>query len=349
MRISSTKVKLFLVSATSIIVLCMGFLMVFDPQRTAGIGQTFRFWIFLAGMLAFSGLVFFDFMLDRKTSAAIQELREVVQCVRAGDLSRRISRTGSDDVGQCGAEINSLMESLEADLAQLKKLEHLRSEFLGNVSHELRTPIFSLQGMIETLLNGAIDGSAVDRESLEKALRNSDRLSSLLNGLIDVSRIESGEMKLQYRYFNAAEFLRTCIAEMESQTQLAGITLRSEISLEEGTEMYGDRDRLRQVMKNLIENAIRYSGEGKGVTVIASEREKLVEISVVDEGIGIEEEHLSQIFERFYRVDKVRPTTGGGTGLGLAIVKHILEAHRSFITVKSEPGKGSSFTFAINK
>jgi two-component system phosphate regulon sensor histidine kinase PhoR len=300
-------------------------------------------------MAAFAALVLLDVFIDRRTSAAIRNLREVAHAVRSGDLSRRVEYTGSDDIGRCGSEINAMLETLETDLVHLKKLERVRSEFLGNVSHELRTPIFSMQGLIETLLNGAIDDPGVNREFLEKALRNSDRLSILLNDLTDISRIESGEMKLRFRYFDAAEFLKSSVSELEPQAEAMGISLALEMSLKERTEVYGDRDRLRQVIANLVENAIRYSDEGKTVKVVASEREGSVEISVQDEGIGIPEEHLSRIFERFYRVDKDRARTGGGTGLGLAIVKHILEAHRSFVTVKSEPGKGSVFTFVISK
>ena len=349
MRVTAPGLKILLLVLLGVVALGVGIMGVFDVHGYLALSYSQRLWIFLIGMAAFAALVSLDIHIDQRTSAVIRNLRDVAQAVRAGDLSRRVHDTGTDEIGSCGSEINAMLETLEADLAHLKKLERVRSEFLGNVSHELRTPIFSMQGLIETLLNGAIDDPGVNRGFLEKALRNSDRLSILLNDLIDISRIESGEMKLRFRYFDVAEFLKLSVSDLEPQAEASGITLVLEMSLGERTEVYGDRDRLRQVIANLVENAIRYSDEGKTVKVIAAEREGAVEISVEDEGIGIPEEHLSRIFERFYRVDKDRSRTGGGTGLGLAIVKHILEAHRSFITVKSEPGKGSAFTFVISK
>jgi two-component system, OmpR family, phosphate regulon sensor histidine kinase PhoR len=349
MSLALPRLKIVLLVLLGVVVLGVGLITVFDAHGYLPLSQWQRLCLFLFGIAAFTAIVVLDVLHDRKTRAAFRNIRDVAQAARAGDLSRRLSFTGADEIDSCSGEVNAMLETLETDLAHLKKLERVRSEFLGNVSHELRTPIFSMQGLIETLLNGAIDDPDVNKEFLEKALRNSDRLSILLNDLIDISRIESGEMKLRFRYFDVGEFLRSSVNEMEAQAQAQGITLTLAMSLEEGAEVYGDRDRLRQVMTNLIENALRYSEEGKTVTVSATDRATAVEIAVEDEGIGIPEEHLSRIFERFYRVDKDRARAGGGTGLGLAIVKHILEAHRTFITVKSEPGKGSVFTFVIGK
>jgi len=259
-----------------------------------------------------------------------------------------------DELVSLAASINEIAEKQSQDLAAIKKLERIRSEFLGNVSHELRTPIFAVQGFIETLLDGAIDDPTVNRDFLERAQAQATRLNALLNDLIDISRIESGEMRMSFRLFDIQPFLRDVVAEMQPIAHGKSIDLffSGNVLPHHEVEAFGDKERIKQVMVNLVENAIKYSNPGTSIKVELQDNvpSSFVTVSVTDTGIGIAEEHLPRLFERFYRVDKDRSRTSpGGTGLGLAICKHIVEAHRSAIHVTSEPGKGSSFSFTLHK
>jgi two-component system phosphate regulon sensor histidine kinase PhoR len=270
----------------------------------------------------------------------------IAEQIRAGDLGKRIPIRSVDEFGKLSETLNSMVEKLENDIGKLKKLERVRSEFLGNVSHELRTPIFAIQGMLETLLSGALDDKETSRDFVQRALSNTQRLNALLGDLIEISRIESGEMKMSFRYFSLNEFLEEVFSEMKRFAQQKNISLKLEIQTE-SLEVYGDRDRLKQALINLIDNAIKYNKADGIVIVTYTLQDKNVLVMVKDTGVGIGREHLPRIFERFYRIDKERSREAGGTGLGLAIVKHIIEAHGSKIDVQSEVGKGSTFSFSL--
>jgi two-component system phosphate regulon sensor histidine kinase PhoR len=239
-----------------------------------------------------------------------------------------------------------MVTRLNEDIARLRKLERVRSEFLGNVSHELRTPIFAMQGMLETLAQGALEDPEVSRDFVERALANTRRLNTLLGDLIEISRIESGDMKMSFRYFDLADFIRTTIAELLPTARQKNIDLTMEGDDGE-VQGFGDKERLKQVMVNLIDNAIKYTPAGGRIAVTCREEGGGVRITVRDSGVGIPAEHLPRIFERFYRVDRERSREAGGTGLGLAIVKHIVEAHGSKVEIESEVGRGSTFSFSL--
>lgn len=242
-------------------------------------------------------------------------------------------------------EIQKMFEKEKNDIEYLKKLERMRKEFLANVSHELRTPIFTIQGYIETLLHGAINDPAVNKTFLEKANNHTINLSSLLSDLIDISMIESGEMRLSFRYFDIVDYLKKLLDEIRPTAEEKKIALKL-VAEKNKLNVFGDKDKLRQVFVNLIQNAIKYTEAGN-VEVILAEEGKHCRITVKDTGIGIPQEDLGRIFERFYRVDKARSRSVGGTGLGLAIVKHIVEAHDSKIEVKSKLNAGSEFSFRL--
>lgn len=261
----------------------------------------------------------------------------------------RFIASSSEEFQKLSASFNTMLESFRSDISRMKKLEGVRSEFLGNVSHELRTPLFSTQGLIETLLHGAVDDKKVNRDFLAKALNNIERLNSLLEELIDISRIESGEMKLRLRYFDIVPVLRAAVTDMQTYAEQRSITVTYHGPSETPLEVFGDKERLRQVAVNLMENAIKYSEKGGTVILALSSTAERAEVSVKDNGIGIAPQHLPRIFERFYRVDKDRSRDVGGSGLGLAIVKHIVEAHGSNITVESSVGIGTTFTFSVSR
>ena len=279
----------------------------------------------------------------------IMEIARTTHAITRGDLQARAKTDGGDEIGSLAAGINEMAETLGEDLERQRKLERVRSEFLGNVSHELRTPIFSIQGFLETLLDGAVDDPAVNRDFLGKAHRHAERLNALLNDLIEISRIESGEMKMSFRWFLANELLSGVNEDLRPLADRKQIALILEYPAVTDLRVFGDRDRLKQVMVNLIENAVKYTESGGSIRVSVRLEADHAAFVVADTGIGIAEEHLGRIFERFYRVDKDRAREVGGTGLGLAIVKHIVEAHGGTISVQSEPGTGSVFTFTVKR
>jgi two-component system phosphate regulon sensor histidine kinase PhoR len=197
------------------------------------------------------------------------------------------------------------------------------------------------------LLDGAINDPKVNQTFLKKANHHTQNLNNLLNDLIDISMIESGKMRMSFRYFNVRDYLETIVTEMRPIAEEKNL----EIILNEirpNLQLFGDKDRLNQVLVNLISNAIKYTDEGS-IDLSVIEESKFGKIIVKDTGQGISESDLDRIFERFYRVDKDRSRSVGGTGLGLAIVKHIIDAHKSKIEVKSELGKGSEFSFKLKK
>jgi two-component system phosphate regulon sensor histidine kinase PhoR len=305
--------------------------------------------IWMIGVATIAVIVIASVKLSSRITSPILQIAGTAKAIKDGDVRQRIDITSRDEIGELGRAINDMAEKLGNDINQLRKLERVRSEFLANVSHELRTPIFSIQGFLETLLDGAVDDPSVNREFLEKAHRHATRLNTLLNDLIDISRIESGEMKLSFRYFPVQECLQQIVDEMRPAAEKKGLTLSLISSVAPDARAYGDRDRVRQVVVNLLDNAIKYTDSGGLISCSVEERVDSCVISVSDSGYGIAPEHHSRIFERFYRVDKDRSREVGGTGLGLAIVKHIVEAHGGSIRVISAVGKGSVFTFTLKR
>jgi two-component system phosphate regulon sensor histidine kinase PhoR len=287
---------------------------------------------------------------SRRITKPILDIAEAAHAIRDGELSRRIPVTTRDEIATLASSINDMATKLGNDITQLRKLERVRSEFLGNVSHELRTPIFSLQGFLETLLDGAVDDPSVNRDFLEKAHKHAGRLNALLNDLIEISRIESGEMKMSFRFMPLAELLKEVSDEMASAASKKNLSLTMDTGDCADDMVYADRERLKQVMINLLDNAIKYTEPGGTITVrTRREGTEGVRVEVADTGSGISGEHIGRIFERFYRVDKDRSRDVGGTGLGLAIVKHIVEAHGGNIRVESIIGRGSTFMFTLKR
>lgn len=290
---------------------------------------------------------FFLNLIGAKRLKELGEIKQIISNItnnnyKSGEeihLSRNL--TGMEE------EIKEMFNKARSDVEYLKRLERIRTEFLGNVSHELRTPIFSIQGYIETLLNGAINDDKVNKNFLAKANQHTINLNNLLNDLIDISMIESGEMRMSFRYFNVKEYLEGIINEIKLVADEKNIELLLE-PVREKLQLFGDKNKLKQVFVNLLTNAIKYTEKGT-ISIIIEEEEQHARIIIRDTGIGIPEEDIPRIFERFFRVDKARSRSVGGTGLGLAIVKHIIEAHGSKVEVKSEAGKGSEFSFRLKK
>jgi two-component system phosphate regulon sensor histidine kinase PhoR len=318
-----------------------------EVERTL---KEMRWSIFAGGGLALLIIGSVSFIVSSRLTTPIRELARVAELVKRGDIDAHFKHFADDELGELADLLNEMLAKLRDDWEKIQKLEKMRSQFLGNVSHELRTPIFAVQGYLETLMDSKVENSQLQKDFVEKAFRQAMRLNDLLTDLIDISRIESGEMKMSFRYFDLYEWLFKQVAEMQAIAHeykvilsLANSKSRRFISV------LGDRERLTQVMTNLVNNAIKYNVPGGKVEVGYREQQDRAEIFVADTGRGIPAEHLPRIFERFYRVDKERSRAVGGTGLGLAIVKHIVEAHDSQVAVQSVVGKGSVFSFALKK
>lgn len=230
------------------------------------------------------------------------------------------------------------------DITNLRRLEKIRQDFIGNISHELRTPIASLKALVETLQNGAIADKDVAEDFLHRMQVETDKLAQMVSELSELSRIESGDFSIKLEPVDVAVVAVRVVERLRAQAERALLSLS--LDIDTGLpHVMGDENRIEQVLVNLVHNAIKFTPRNGKVTISLGAANNSVLISVSDTGIGIPADDLPRIFERFYKVDRAR--SGGGTGLGLAIAKHIVQAHGSDIRVSSEEGKGSTFTFSL--
>lgn len=286
-------------------------------------------------------------LIGSRRNDEIEEIKSIINNIRKNIYENEEEIILDKHLSGLQKAIKKMFKKTKTDIEYLKRLQHVRSQFLANVSHELRTPIFAIQGFIETLLNGAVYDEKVNMQFLEKANQHTVNLSNLLNDLIDISMIESGEMRMNFSYFNVNEFITGIVSEINPVAQDKNLKLLFNKTDNEFL-LFGDKDKLKQVMVNLIHNAIKYTEKGK-VEIFVEDEKKFGRIIIKDTGIGISVNDIDRIFERFYRVDKARSRSVGGTGLGLAIVKHIIEAHGSKIEVESKLNEGSEFSFRLKK
>jgi len=230
------------------------------------------------------------------------------------------------------------------DLTAIRRTEQVRRDFVANVSHELRTPLASIKSVIETLQSGALDDRSVAEEFLGRADLEVDRLAQMVEELLELSRIESGEVPLARQPIDLGNVVNRAVSRLRAQAEKQNMRLELKIDTEL-PEIIGDAERLERAVVNLVHNAIKFSTSGGSIYVLVGTTVETVTVSVRDAGAGIEPEDVPRVFERFYKADRSRH--GGGTGLGLAIVKHTVEAHGGTVNVTSEPGRGSTFSFAI--
>ncbi|KPK45555.1 MAG: hypothetical protein AMJ77_07190 [Dehalococcoidia bacterium SM23_28_2] len=230
------------------------------------------------------------------------------------------------------------------DLTDVRRVEQVRRDFVANVSHELRTPLASIKSVIETLEGGALEDETAARDFLSRADAEVDRLVQIVEELLELSRIESGELPMSQEPVEMASVLADAVERLRRQAEKQGLSLTVDIAADL-PPIIGDAERLARVVVNLLHNAVKFTPAGGSVHVWAGLAESAVVVKVTDTGVGIAPEDLPRIFERFYKSDRARAS--GGTGLGLAVVKHIVEAHGGTVGVESEPGQGSTFSFAI--
>jgi two-component system phosphate regulon sensor histidine kinase PhoR len=232
------------------------------------------------------------------------------------------------------------------DITELRRLERVRQDFVANVSHELRTPIASIKGYAETLLDGAIDDKDNVKEFIGIIHQDSNRLANLIDDLLDLARIESGKLKMIFTPTDIKPILDSCLGVLDKSIKAKRLFVSVDMP-KNLPHVLADEKRLSQVFLNLLDNAVKYTPDAGSIRVSVCVNDKLVQADISDTGIGIPEKDLPRIFERFYRVDKARSREIGGTGLGLSIVKHIVLSHNGQVWVKSELGRGSTFSFTI--
>ncbi|RKY42386.1 MAG: PAS domain-containing sensor histidine kinase [Candidatus Makaraimicrobium thalassicum] len=234
------------------------------------------------------------------------------------------------------------------DVTDMRRLERIRKDFVANVSHELRTPVSSIKGFAETLSARALDDKESAKEFIKIIEENSNRLVRLIDDLLDLSRIESGNISLNLKPHSVYRMVEKVISEMQEQANKRSISIRNNIA-DDIPDVPADKSLISQVFLNLIDNAIKYTEKNGLVTISAEQKNGFVKIDVEDSGIGIPEKDIPRVFERFYCVDKTRSRRLGGTGLGLSIVKHVVEEHGGQVSVQSVLGRGSTFTFTLPK
>lgn len=252
-----------------------------------------------------------------------------------------------DSLVQLEEKVNYLIESREKEVRHFENLDSYRKEYLGNVSHELKTPVFNIQGYIDTLINGGLEDKTINMEYLRRTEQSIDRLINIIDDLETITQLESGQLHLDVDNFDIAALCKDVYAALELLAARKNIKLELARKYDRPVMVRADKYRIRQVLVNLITNSIKYGRENGKTIVSINYLNSDVVVEISDNGVGIAEQHLPRIFERFYRIDKGRSREQGGTGLGLAIVKHIIEAHEKSIKVESEPGKGTKFTFSL--
>lgn len=307
--------------------------------------------LIVAGVISFSGSYLLIYaVLEFLVFREINKIYKMLGKLRKKELGgiKREKSGALNPLKNINEEIYSFALLKQKEIDELKKLEAFRREFIADVSHELKTPIFAAQGFVHTLLDGAVNDKNVRNKFLKKAARSLDGLDMLVQDLLTLSQIESGDIKMKFESIDLWKLSTEVVDQFEEKALKKNIKLKL-VDPGHKMQVHADWQRITQVMTNLISNAINYTLEGGDVTVSFDVGKKNVTTLIIDTGEGIPAQHIHRIFERFYRVDKSRSREKGGTGLGLAIVKHILEGHSSRADVESTVGKGSTFSFKLPK
>lgn len=277
----------------------------------------------------------------------IQKIYKNVTLLEHTDIR---SKAVTTDMKTLTEEIQKFAKSKKIEIESLQVREEYRREFLGNISHELKTPLFTIQSYLDTLMDGAVDDLSVRDHYLERANRGVERLIYIVKDLDMIAKLESGNLHLNFEVFDVVETVQNAFYLLEYKAKKRGISLIFDMKYDKPILVFGDRERIGQVITNLIDNSIKY-GKEKGTTEVSIEDlvdHKLI-IRVTDNGEGIKKENIPRLFERFYRIDKSGSREIGGSGLGLSIVKHIVEAHGEHIYVESSYGYGSEFSFTLER
>jgi signal transduction histidine kinase len=305
-------------------------------SATTGFLQSVWWQFLLVGAVAATVSLIVARLMARGMTQPLRDMASAARRMETGDYSVRVQTRSRDEVGRLAAAFNRMSGELEG-------LEQSRRDLVANVSHELKTPIAAIRAHLENLLDGV---EQPDPATLEVMLAQVERLGRLVDQLLDLSRLESGEVPLRLEALPLRPIVDQLISEIAVALPGRGVTVRNDVS-SDLPALSADRERLHQVLFNLVENAVRFTPDGGEVTLSARRENGSIEIAVADTGTGIPPEHLPRLFERFYRADPARARGDGGTGIGLAIARSVVEAHGGTIRAESEPGRGSVFTFDL--
>ena len=295
--------------------------------------------------------VFSFFVLQYRVENFIyKRVKKIYDDVSLLDNTDFRNQSITTDMETLTSEVQKFALDKKMEIESLKVREEYRREFLGNVSHELKTPLFTVQGYILTLLDGAIDDKNIRKKYLQRAEKGVERLVYIVNDLDMITKLELDTLGIETSEFNIVDVIQNVLDLLEMRASKKNILLTFDMKYVRPIKVVADLEKIQQVVTNLVENSIKY-GKENGTTEVSIEdfvNNKVI-IKVIDNGEGIENHHIPRLFERFYRVDKSGARSEGGSGLGLAIVKHIIERHNEKINVESEFGKGSEFSFTLEK
>jgi two-component system phosphate regulon sensor histidine kinase PhoR len=265
------------------------------------------------------------------------------------DIQKKQSQ-GEDVIEIVNQAVLDWSEEQKEEIEELKHMARYRREFLGNVSHELKTPIFNIQGYVLTLLDGGLQDNEINTKFLKRTKKSVNRLIAIVEDLEEISKFQSGELILKTHAFDLNELIQDVTDYMDMKAKKNNTTISLNFPLGRNFMVIADQRRIRQILINLIDNAIKYGGKDNGeINIFVYDFHDYYLTEISDNGIGIPEESLFRVFERFFRTDQARAIQKSGSGLGLAIVKHIIEAHNQKITVRNNPDKGSTFSFSLQK
>jgi two-component system phosphate regulon sensor histidine kinase PhoR len=313
--------------------------------------QSWYYLLVSFGISFATSFILFYYLLEKYIYSKIKLIYKLIHNLKLGkDLKDALGEyVSSDPINDVEHEVKEWAGAKKQEIDVLKKQEQFRREFLSNVSHEFKTPLFAIQGYIETLQDCLVDDPEMAVKFLQKAEKNVERLSYLINDLDSIAKLESGEIPIDYKKFDFVLLAKEVMEGLEDKAKKRDISLSFKEKYMHPAFVMADREKIRQVMINLISNSIKYGKERGSTAIKIFELHDQYLIEVTDDGIGIDEKHLPRLFERFYRIDSHRSREVGGTGLGLAIVKHILEAHEQIISVRSTLQIGTTFAFTLQK
>lgn len=302
-------------------------------------------------IFAFSIAVFSFFVLQYRVERFIyRRVKKIYDDVSLLESTNFRSQPITTDMATLTKQVKKFATDKKLEIETLKVREEYRREFIGNVSHELKTPLFTVQGYLSTLLDGAMKDKTIRKKYLQRAEKGVERLIIIVQDLDMITKLEAGELNLVNTRFDILEVIQNVFDLLEMKASEKNIMLMFDIKYLKPVYVYGDKEKVQQVVTNLVVNSIKY-GKEDGTTEISVEdlvNNKVI-IRVMDNGDGIEKQHIPRLFERFYRIDKSGARSEGGSGLGLSIVKHIIEAHDEKLYVESQVGKGSEFSFTLEK
>lgn len=308
--------------------------------------------LMLFGIIFILIVYFFSFLVIqyRVERFIYRRVKKIYDDISLLESSTFINQPITTDMEALTREVKKFATDKKLEIEMLKVREEYRREFLGNVSHELKTPLFTVQGYISTLLDGAMDDKTIRKKYLKRAEKGVERLIYIIEDLDMITKLEVGDLNLEFSEFDIVELIQNVFDLLEMKADKKKITLAFDNYHIQPIFVKGDKDKMQQVLENLIVNSIKYGKEGglTEVSVINLTKKKVL-VRISDNGEGIEKQNIPRLFERFYRVDKSGARSEGGSGLGLAIVKHITEAHNEKIYVESEFGIGSEFSFTMTK